>query len=188
LKKTETSFPIPMMTLYQYFMQTINLKIPSGRYGNSGKSIFLMRSLETLTATVETGGFIKENNRYSLAPIFDNGSCLYPNMTDENDIQSVLNSEDETKKRIYTFPTSQILLKGKKSSYYEVINSLSYTECNRALNKIYNLFNYDKIVSIINNTIHITPLQKEFYKHMVLQRYKLIIMNSYEKLTTDEKK
>ena len=26
-------------------------------------------------------GFLKRDNRYSLAPVFDNGSCLFPNMT-----------------------------------------------------------------------------------------------------------
>ena len=25
-------------------------------------------------------GFIKEDNKYTIAPIFDNGSCLFPNL------------------------------------------------------------------------------------------------------------
>ena len=29
-------------------------------------------------------GFLKKNNKYSLAPIFDNGSSLFPQMIDEN--------------------------------------------------------------------------------------------------------
>ena len=51
-------------------------------------------------------GFIKNNNKYKLAPIFDNGSCLYPQMIDENIMYEIMNSEQETNKRIYEFPTS----------------------------------------------------------------------------------
>lgn len=49
-------------------------------------------------------GFIKENNLYSLAPNFDNGSCLFPNLTDEDEMQSIINDAKETEKRVYTFP------------------------------------------------------------------------------------
>ena len=74
-------------------------------------------------------GFIKCNDKYRLAPVFDNGSCLYPNMVDEREMLLVMQSEEETDKRIYAFPTSQVKLNGKKSSYYEVINSLAFPEC-----------------------------------------------------------
>ncbi len=82
-------------------------------------------------------GFIKMNNRYRLAPVFDNGSCLFPNMTDENEMLRVIHSAEETDKRIFTFPTSQIMLQGKKSSYYEVIHSLAFPACNDALAEVY---------------------------------------------------
>lgn len=68
-------------------------------------------------------GFIKRDNAYALAPVFDNGSCLFPNMTDEDEMASIVTSPEETAKRVYGFPLSQIKLRGRKSSYYEVINS-----------------------------------------------------------------
>ncbi len=37
-------------------------------------------------------GFIKNNNKYKLAPIFDNGSCLYPQIIDENTMIEIMNS------------------------------------------------------------------------------------------------
>ena len=30
-------------------------------------------------------GFLKKNNKYTLAPVFDNGSCLYPKLKDEKE-------------------------------------------------------------------------------------------------------
>lgn len=63
-------------------------------------------------------GFLKKNNKYSLAPIFDNGSSLFPQMIDENEMKLIISNEDEINKRVYTFPTSQIKLHNKKSSYF----------------------------------------------------------------------
>lgn len=127
-------------------------------------------------------GFIKENNEYRLAPVFDNGSCLFPNLTDESEMQNIINSEEETNKRIYTFPTSQILLNEKKSSYYKVISSLQYDECNKALVYVYNKFDLENINKIINGTLFISEIQKNFYKHIIRQRYKIIIKESYERM------
>ena len=127
-------------------------------------------------------GFTKENNVYSLAPIFDNGSCLFPNLTDEDEMHRIINNLKETQMRVFTFPTSQILLHNKKSSYYKVISSLAYIECNEALKRIYNRFDYDKIICTIENTKFISEIQKGFYKHIILQRFNLIIKESYERL------
>lgn len=127
-------------------------------------------------------GFIKRDNKYSLAPIFDNGSCLFPNLIDEDKMIEIMNNQSETEQRILTFPTSQILLKGKKSSYYEVINSLSFEECNQALIKIYKKFDSHVINSIINKTDFINKTQKEFYQYIIQKRFEYIIKSSYERL------
>lgn len=128
-------------------------------------------------------GFLKKNNKYTLAPIFDNGSSLFPNMTDETEMQRIINSKEETEKRVYKFPTSQIKLHGKKSSYYDVIHSLEFKECNKALADVYGRISLDKINSFIDNDVlFITDLQKEFYKHIIKSRFDIIIKSSYEAL------
>ena len=127
-------------------------------------------------------GFLKKDNKYYIAPIFDNGSCLFPSMNDEEIMIEVMNSEDETNNRIYKYPTSQIKLNGKKSSYYEVINSLEFKECNEALIKIYRLYNYEKIVQLIESVPFISKTHKDFYKYMINQRFNKIIKSSYDKL------
>jgi hypothetical protein len=127
-------------------------------------------------------GFIKENNSYSLAPIFDNGSCLFPNLTDETEMLRIINDPKETQMRVFTFPTSQILLNNEKSSYYEVISSLAYPECNEALKRIYPRLDYNKIMSIIENAKFISDIQKTFYQHIITNRFQLIIKDSYERL------
>ncbi len=132
-------------------------------------------------------GFIKENNAYTLAPIFDNGSCLFPRLTDEDDMIKIINSPEETEMRVFGFPTSQILLNGKKSSYYEVISSLAYADCNEALKTVFKCFSFEKIMAIIDHTRFISFTQKAMYKHMILQRFNCIIRDSYERLISNEK-
>ncbi len=128
-------------------------------------------------------GFIKENNRYSLAPVFDNGSCLFPNMVDEEEMRTVIESVEETEKRVYAFPTSQVKLNGKKSSYFDVINSLQFEECNEALTYVVNVLDMTKIEDLIRETPLISDVQRKFYIHMINARYDRILKASFDKLT-----
>lgn len=123
-------------------------------------------------------GFVKKNNTYSIAPVFDNGSCLFPNLIDEDEMQKIMKSREETDKRIFTFPTSQIKLNGKKSSYYEVIHSLKFPECNDALRVIYDRIVLVKLEELVDETPFITDIQKLFYKYMLKERYEKIICES----------
>ena len=126
-------------------------------------------------------GFLKKENKYQLAPIFDNGSCLFPQLVNEDEINYILNNENELNERIYKFPTSQIKLGNKKSSYYEVISSLKYKECNEALIKIYPKVDINKIGELINS-LDISTIHKNFYTSIIMERYKKILKHSYDKL------
>lgn len=127
-------------------------------------------------------GFIKYKNKYSISPMFDNGSCLFPQLITDEQIDIVLNSESETNNRVYVFPTSQVKLDNKKSSYYDIISSIRYKECNEALIKIYNKINLNDINSIIDNTKYITDKRKDFYKYIIKERFIKILEYSYNKL------
>lgn len=126
-------------------------------------------------------GFLKQDNQYRPAPIFDNGSCLFPNLTDSQ-MQEVLHSQEEINRRVFQFPTSQILLEGKKSSYYRVISSLSFPECNKALASIMSRIDPDAIFSIVENMEGISDVRRDFYHTMLEARYRLILLDPYEKL------
>ena len=130
-------------------------------------------------------GFIKRNNAYTLAPVFDNGSCLFPSMTDEAEMEAVMGSAMETEKRIFTFPTSQIMLDGKKSSYYEVIHSCAFPACNKALKSVFDRIDMQRIYTLVDDTLFISETHKCFYKHMLSARFALIIEASYDLLAKD---
>ena len=127
-------------------------------------------------------GFIKKENKYRMAPVFDNGSCLYPRINNEQKIHDILNDESEILKRIYEFPRSHIKVNGKKSSYFEVINSLQFEQCNKALKRIVPKVHLEDFYDLIDSVECISNLQKEFYKTMIKRRFELILQNSYQKL------
>lgn len=118
-------------------------------------------------------GFLKGSGGNRLAPVYDNGSSLFPRLQ-EQDLDRVLNSEEEMKKRTYQFPTSQILLNGRKSSYYEVIASGQFPACKEAENWLMSSLDFGKIDSLIDTTVFISEKRKRFYKEILRYRYKHI--------------
>lgn len=128
-------------------------------------------------------GFIKRNNQYRIAPVYDNGSSLYPKLNTDEAIAKVLESEEEIDKRIFTFPTSHIKIGNRKSSYYEVIHSLRFDACNDALRRIMPKINFETIFLIIDEIEGISDLRKQFYKAMLRARFEKILMDSYRLLS-----
>ena len=128
-------------------------------------------------------GFLKQHNKYTLAPVFDNGSSLFPQLVDDDLMERIMNSEELTNDRIYKFPLSQVKLNGDKSSYFEVINSLQYNECNAAVIKVCKRYNQSKIDKLVDKIEIVTDMHKRFFKYMLEQRFEKILLPAYSKLT-----
>lgn len=120
-------------------------------------------------------GFIKKDNQYRVAPVYDNGSSLYPKLNTDEKLEAVLSSEEEIDQRIYKFPTSHIKVKNRKSSYFEVISSLQFEACNDALKRIVPRIDFNQINTLIDEVEGISEVRKRFYKVMLQQRYEKII-------------
>ena len=127
-------------------------------------------------------GFLKNNNQYRIAPVYDNGSSLYPRLNTDEAISEVLDSEEEINKRIFSFPTSHIKVKNRKSSYFEVIHSLRFAACNEALRRIVPRVEFSRIFAVIDHVEGISTLRRKFYKRMLQERYEKILMASYRLL------
>ncbi len=92
-------------------------------------------------------------------------------------------SHYEKSNTYYGGSEKKIGLNGHKSSYYEVISSLQYKECNIALANIYTKINLGQIFSFIDNDVlFIGNIQKSFYRHMIAERFNRIIKTSYYRL------
>lgn len=132
-------------------------------------------------------GFIKKDNKYRISPVFDNGSSLFPQLNTDDKVRAVLCDQEEMDRRIYQFPTSQVKYRGRKSSYFEIISSLEFEECNKALIRITERVEQEKICRLVDSTEGISDLRKEFYKRILEQRFEKILLESYHKLQKQER-
>lgn len=134
-------------------------------------------------------GFLYDavTDKMELAPVYDCGSSLYP-QADEGIMEGILSDESELNFRIYEFPTSAIMVNGKKIKYFDFISSLQNEDCNCALKRIVPKIDMNEIKRIVEETPFITDLQKCFYLTMLEKRKERILDFSLEKLIKKEKK
>ena len=125
-------------------------------------------------------GFLYDqvNDKMTLAPIYDCGSSLYP-QANEKIMKSVLENKDELNLRIYSIPTSALMIDKKRIRYFDYINSLENKECNEALKRIFPKIDMKKIHSIVDETPYITELHKDFLNTMLEARYNIILKSPY---------
>ena len=122
-----------------------------------------------------------ETDKISLAPIYDCGSCLFPQADDEI-MRKTLDDPAELEIRIFERPLSGIKTNGQKIQYFKFISSLVNKDCNKALKRILPRIDMNKIYKIVDETPFISDLQKEFYKTMLRERKEQILDFSYQKL------
>lgn len=122
----------------------------------------------------------------SLAPIYDCGSCLFP-QADEEVMRRTLDDPAEREIRIFERPLSGIKTNGEKIKYFKFISSLENENCNEALKRILPKIDMEKIYKIVDETPFISDLQKEFYKTMLRERKERILDFSYQKLRKRER-
>lgn len=121
----------------------------------------------------------------ALAPIYDCGSCLFP-QADEEIMQKTLDDPAELEIRVFERPLSGLKINGQKIQYFKFISSLENEDCNKALKRILPKIDMEKIDGIVDETPFISNLQKEFYKTMLRERKERILDFSYQKLRKRE--
>ena len=128
-------------------------------------------------------GFLynQETDDMKIAPIYDCGSALFPQIDDEL-IKKVLASKAEMNARVYDMPTSAILINGKRINYHKAITSLEYDGCNDAIKRIVPLIDLQKINMLIDSVEQLSELQKEFLRKILKLRKELILDDAYNKL------
>lgn len=128
-------------------------------------------------------GFLynQETDQMEIAPIFDCGSSLFPQIDDDL-IKKVISSKVEMNARVYDVPTSSILINGKRANYYKVITSLEYKDCNAAIKRIVPRINLEKINDLIDNTEELSQSQRDFLKKILKLRKEIILDTAFKKL------
>lgn len=131
-------------------------------------------------------GFILEDGIYKICPIFDNGDSLFPKICDEDEYQNIIENDEEIKERVYQSPFSMVKANNGISTYFEVISSKEYDDCNKALIEIFPKINITCLNKIITST-DMPFKRKEMLIKIVNLRYEKILKKTYEELIENEK-
>lgn len=113
------------------------------------------------------------------APIYDCGSSLYPQLTDEQ-MKSVLVDERKIEERIYVFPNSAIKSEGRKINYFRFLNETENKDCIKALQKFEERFDQAVVDQVIEQMPLATDAHKEFIREMLGQRMNRILLYALE--------
>ena len=129
-------------------------------------------------------GFLynQEKDEMKIAPIFDCGSALLPQI-DDDFIKKIISSKAEMNARVYDVPTSAILFNGKRGNYFKIITSLKYEDCNKAIKRIVPKINLDQINLLIDEVELASDLQKVFLKKILKMRKEIILDSTLAKLS-----
>lgn len=124
-------------------------------------------------------GFLynSRTDEISIAPVYDCGSCLYP-QADDTVMEKTLSDPAEMNFRIFEIPVSGIRMNEGKIRYFDFISSLQNRDCNAALKRIVPRIDLQQIAALIDETPYISELQKRFYLTMLSERKEKILDKS----------
>ena len=133
------------------------------------------------------GFLVNENTKTAkISPIFDCGSCLFPQNSEEQ-MDNIIKSKEEIDLRVFTFPNSAIRENNVKMNYYRFLrdNHRGNIKLQKSINKVGEriLENQKIIENLIENTEYITDIHKNFIKVMIKNRFKELIQPFMEKKT-----
>ena len=126
-------------------------------------------------------GYLSKDNQLSIAPVYDYGSSLLPQLSDDGR-KTLIDNEFEMFKRCLVFPSAALFITTKKAGkvgYYDMMSSNFDPKCTAAVKRMVPKIQMEKIYQIIDESPLISNLQKEFYKKYVNLRKKLIIDRAY---------
>lgn len=133
-------------------------------------------------------GYILKDNQLSLAPIYDFGSSLLPQLSDEG-IAEIINNELKMYERCLVFPSAALFITSAKTGkvgYYDMMSSNFDQECTSAVKRMSLKINMKDIERIIDETPLITDVRKDFYKKYIHLRKQLIIDRAYSCCITEK--
>lgn len=128
-------------------------------------------------------GFLvsEEHRDIQIAPVFDCGSCLYPQI-DLQMKREVMANVQELAHRMYVYPTSALQYRGEKINYFDFLSSNINTDCTASLLDIEARIDMKSIDDMINAIDVMTDEDKDFYKFMLGKRKEMVLEQAINRI------
>ena len=135
-------------------------------------------------------GYIANDNTNTirLAPLYDFGSTLLPQLSDDGMID-IVNNEFEMLRRCLVFPSPALYVKDEKVGkvgYYDMMSSNYDENCTKAVKRIVPQIKLNDVYNIIDNTPLISDTRKTFYKKIITLRKETVLDRAYDCCTTQK--
>ena len=133
-------------------------------------------------------GYMKKDNKYSPAPIFDNGDSLFAGFNDVEELKYALEDEEEMNEYVFNSPRSVVKNNNGLNDYYSVISSKEYPRCNEAVRRMTPKIkrNLSKILALFDDA-DLEDTKKEFLKRVIKLRFERIILKTYQELKNEKR-
>ena len=102
--------------------------------------------------------------------------CLFPNVTDGDEMASIVTSPRRRPARVQ-FPLSLVKLQGREELYYEVISSLAFPSATAPSRRSWAVFSWN-VSRRLWAEMPISRCHRAFYRHMIQARYHGILESS----------
>ena len=165
-----------------------HILIASGKSGSIRASIdrfWDMYIIDALNANPARGvtswGYVEHLGEYTLAPVYNNDSCMYPEINGDASLNAVMKSPTLIEEKLFD-ASSEILVHESNMSFMKVIRSHEYKECDKALLRIVPRIDLNAINKLIDSIEVISKDRKAFYKVMYEERYSKILKSAYDEL------
>lgn len=126
------------------------------------------------------GYIINQDDSVVASPIYDNGSTLYPNLSEQG-MKEVLADPKEIMMRIKLFPKAALEMHGKKVGYLDMMSSGIYPELTHAVVSIVPKIRefMPAVREFIDGCSFLSDTRKNFYNVMLAERMTFILEPAY---------
>lgn len=128
------------------------------------------------------GYLIGADDSVSASPVYDNGSTLFPNLSEQG-MRDVLADPKSIMMRIELFPKAALEMNGKKVGYYDMMSSGIYDELTRAVVSTVPRIrdSMPAVRKFLDGCDFLSDTRKDFYGVMLAERMAFILEPAYEK-------
>lgn len=120
------------------------------------------------------------------SPIYDNGSTLFPALSEKAMRENILPFSKEILKRTLLFPKAALTVNGEKVSYLDMLSSGYVPSLNQAVKNVVPVIlnAMPHIMEFIDTQEFLSNTRKIFYKTILESRAEYILKSSYECVTS----
>lgn len=128
------------------------------------------------------GYLVSKNKKLEPSPVYDNGSTLFPALSEHGMRDEILCDNKEILKRTMLFPKAALTLNGQKVRYYDMLSANFDTEMSAAVRKIVPVIEkkMPEILSFLQEQPYLSDTRKQFYQTILQARFDFLLKPAYE--------